>query len=327
MNLPASAACQLVPQATIFTLSKFAKLLLAQMSISSRNTLPVSCANAPQHGVAHGARLLENFLEHEMLVAALFRHDGVPRMWWTGRFMGGRRNRSAARPRGSAPPCRHRPGKTCRACAENRRNVGGHEVFAVAQPDHHRRAVSRSHNLLRIRGDEITPARNTPVISFTALRTASSRLPSLACFSTRCAITSVSVSVTNLWPSALQLVLQSEVVLDDAVVHHHDVALAIAVRMRVLFRGTSVRGPARVADAVGAVNGVQLRMASSRLRSLPDARRSCSYLSVHHGDARRVVPAVLQLRRPSIMTGRPFRTDIANDSAHAVGLLRLKKSE
>ena len=34
--------------------------------------------NAAQRGVAHGARLLENFLEHEMLEAALFRHDRVP---------------------------------------------------------------------------------------------------------------------------------------------------------------------------------------------------------------------------------------------------------
>ena len=35
-------------------------------------------AHAAQRGVADGARLLEDFLEHEVLVAALFRHDGVP---------------------------------------------------------------------------------------------------------------------------------------------------------------------------------------------------------------------------------------------------------
>ena len=48
-----------------------------------------------------------------------------------------------------------------------------------------------------------------------------------------------------------------EIIFDDAVVDHHDVALAIAMRMRVLFGGTSVRGPARMADTVGAVDGVQ----------------------------------------------------------------------
>src|ERR1051325_10526546 len=31
------------------------------------------------HGVANGARLLVNLLEHEMLEAALFRHDRIPR--------------------------------------------------------------------------------------------------------------------------------------------------------------------------------------------------------------------------------------------------------
>ena len=34
--------------------------------------------NASQRGVAHRARLLVDFLEHEMLEAALFRHDRVP---------------------------------------------------------------------------------------------------------------------------------------------------------------------------------------------------------------------------------------------------------
>ena len=68
---------------------------------------------------------------------------------------------------------------------------------------------------------------------------------------------SVSVSVTNLWPSSRQLLLQGQIILDDAVMHHHDVAVAIAMRMRVLFGGPSVRRPARVADAVGPVHRIQ----------------------------------------------------------------------
>jgi hypothetical protein len=35
-------------------------------------------------------------------------------------------------------------------------------------------------------------------------------------------MTSVSVSVVNLWPSELELFLQGEIVLDDAVVHDDD---------------------------------------------------------------------------------------------------------
>ncbi len=34
--------------------------------------------NATQSGIAHGARLLIDFLEHEMFEAAFFRHDRVP---------------------------------------------------------------------------------------------------------------------------------------------------------------------------------------------------------------------------------------------------------
>src|SRR3981081_1705250 len=50
-----------------------------------------------------------------------------------------------------------------------------------------------------------------------------------------------------------QLLLEREIVLDDAVVHDHDSARAVAMRMGVLFGGTAMRGPAGVSDAVGAV--------------------------------------------------------------------------
>ena len=52
----------------------------------------------------------------------------------------------------------------------------------------------------------------------------------------------------------LQLVLQLEVVLDDAVMDDDDAAGAVAVRMRVFLGGPPVRRPARVADAVQAVD-------------------------------------------------------------------------
>ena len=78
MNLPASAACQLVPQATILHLAEIPGTRLGEISISSRKMRPGFLSHAAQRGVPHGARLLEDFLEHEMLVAALFRHDRVP---------------------------------------------------------------------------------------------------------------------------------------------------------------------------------------------------------------------------------------------------------
>ena len=46
--------------------------------ISSRNTLPVSCDDAAEDRLARGRRLLEDLLEHEVLVAGLLRHDRIP---------------------------------------------------------------------------------------------------------------------------------------------------------------------------------------------------------------------------------------------------------
>ena len=51
-------------------------------------------------------------------------------------------------------------------------------------------------------------------------------------------------------PFLLELLLQIQVVLDDAVVDDDDPAGAVAVRMRVLLGRPAVRRPARVADAV-----------------------------------------------------------------------------
>ena len=68
---------------------------------------------------------------------------------------------------------------------------------------------------------------------------------------------SVSVSVVNLWPSSISFFFEAEIVLDDAVVDDHDLSGAVAVGMRIFFGGASVGGPARVANAVGAVERLQ----------------------------------------------------------------------
>ena len=93
MNLPASAACQLVPQAMIFTCRKRANSAGRDIHLVQEDAAGL-LAHAAQRGVADGARLLEDFLEHEMLVAALFRHDGVPQdVRDLAVARGGRRNR------------------------------------------------------------------------------------------------------------------------------------------------------------------------------------------------------------------------------------------
>ncbi len=51
-----------------------------------------------------------------------------------------------------------------------------------------------------------------------------------------------------------ELALQLDVIFHNAVMDNHDLAGAVAVRMRVLFGRAPVRGPARVSDAVRAFN-------------------------------------------------------------------------
>ena len=50
-----------------------------------------------------------------------------------------------------------------------------------------------------------------------------------------------------------ELMFQLEIIFNNSVVDDDDFAGAIAVGMRVFFRGTAVRGPTRVPNAINAV--------------------------------------------------------------------------
>ena len=79
----------------------------------------------------------------------------------------------------------------------------------------------------------------------------------------------------------LELMLQREVVLDNAVVYHHHVVLTVAVRVRVLFRGPSVSRPSRMADAERAVH-----------RAHPDGLFQVAELSLRAPDDQFLVVAI-----------------------------------
>src|SRR5262245_22271040 len=94
-------------------------------------------------------------------------------------------------------------------------------------------------------------------------------------------------------PFALELMLQIEIVLDDPVVHHDDAAGAVAVRMGVLFGGTSVRGPAGMPDAVLTVDRAG-RDDLFEPRQLAGAAAQFDGSVVNDRDAGRVVAAVFE---------------------------------
>src|SRR5580700_4184546 len=76
MNLPATPACQLVPQASMLIF--FAALNSASLiSISSRKICPVSCEIRPRV-VSRTARGCSYLLKHEMLKPTLLGLNWVP---------------------------------------------------------------------------------------------------------------------------------------------------------------------------------------------------------------------------------------------------------
>ena len=140
-------------------------------------------------------------------------------------------------------------------------------------------------------------------------------------------MTSVSVSVTNLWPSRREFVLQLEIILDDAVVHDHDFAGAIAMRMRVFFGGAAVRGPARVADAVDALE----RALANRFFEIAELAGGAADIELaglgYHGDAGGIVAAILQAAQ-AVQNQRHdfFMPDVADNSAHVKFLPEIQPS-
>ncbi len=114
----------------------------------------------------------------------------------------------------------------------------------------------------------------------------------------------------------LELALQIEIVLDDAVVDDDDLAGAVAVWMCVFFRRASVRRPACVPDAVIAVERVD-RERIFEARKLAGATPQLDRAVANHGDAGRVVAAVLEAPQ-AVDEDREnlLAADIADDSAH-----------
>ncbi len=114
-----------------------------------------------------------------------------------------------------------------------------------------------------------------------------------------------------------KLLFQVDVVLDDSVVDHDDLAGAIAVRMSVFLRRAAVRGPARVADAVDAVDW---RDADGFLEVAQLSGGAANFkfaIVAHDGDAGRIISAIFQA--PQAVQDQRHHAlwaDITDNAAH-----------
>src|SRR5260370_1403339 len=117
-------------------------------------------------------------------------------------------------------------------------------------------------------------------------------------------------------PLGLQALLDRQVVLDDAVVHHHQLARAVGVGVRVLVGGAAVGGPAGVAEADGAVDRPLSQDPLEHLDA-PGRPPDLQPLGPDHRRARRVVAAVLEpLEALADDVDRALVPDVADDSPH-----------
>src|SRR6185436_3371859 len=113
--------------------------------------LPGLAADAADGGIADGARLLKNLLEHEVLVPTLFGHDWVPQNMLDLAVEG------LAVEVGEADAFWGEDGHVAvhekehvAGVVQNGRDVGGHEVLVVAETDHGRRSGTDRYDLIGI---------------------------------------------------------------------------------------------------------------------------------------------------------------------------------
>ena len=117
-----------------------------------------------------------------------------------------------------------------------------------------------------------------------------------------------------------EFAFEVEIVFDDAVVDYDDAAGAVAMGMGVLFGGAAVGGPAGVADAEGAVEG----MLAEDFFEVGELAGGAADIEGGAGgaadrDACRVVAAIFEAPQALNDDGNHFSwADITNDSAHGI---------
>ena len=128
-------------------------------------------------------------------------------------------------------------------------------------------------------------------------------------------------------PATDELLAQLGEVLDDAVVHHGDVAGARGVRVRVGLARLAVGGPTGVPDAAGARH-FEVAEGVRKLGHLALAGDHLNAAVLLHGHTRRVVAAVFHAGEPLHQDGRGARlTGIADDSAHRCSFIESGRHE
>src|ERR1700728_4717215 len=199
--------------------------------------------------------------------------------------------------------------------------VGRHKVFVVAQADYQRRSVARSHDLVGLidrdhtQGKHATEFFHGTAHSFFQRRTIS--IPGLEMLFNQVR-NHFSIGFCREGVAFFdQLFLQAEIVFDDPVMHDHDLAGAIAVRMSVFFGRTPVGSPASVANAVGAVERLEANDFFQIAQFAFGASKLQLVAITGDGNSSRIITAVFE--PPQALDddrNHFFFADVANNATH-----------
>ena len=237
-----------------------------------------------------------------MLVAAFFRLDGVPRdagevaldgvAVEVGELDAGQREDGHVAVGEEVDVAR---------VVKNAGNVGGDEGLALAYADDDRRAEARGDNLVRLGGGENAQGKRAGEAldgaadgDFKRDGLAGGDRVVLHLFDE--VGNDLGVGLGDELVALLgEFAFEVEIVFDNAVMNHDDAAGAVAMGMGVFFSGAAMGGPARVADAEGAVEWMFaqdfLKVAELAGRA---AHLELGARGTADGDASRIVAAVFE---------------------------------
>ena len=280
--------------------------------------------NPSQRGVTHRAGLLVDFLEHEVLEAALFRHDRVPGhvldLADDGLPVEVGELHAFGRNYGHVAVTEE---KQVAGVIKDRRNVGGDEVLVLAQADNGGRAVAGSNNLVGLINCDYRQREYAGQLADCLADALFQRWAMTVRGLKKILLDQVRDHFGVGFGGELvaffnQFALQRNVVLDNAVVHDDDAPSAITMGMRVLFRRPAMGGPAGVANAVGAIERLEPDYLFQVAQLALSAANLQAFAIAAYRDSGGIVAAIFQASK-SLDDDRyhPFLANISHYAAHA----------
>jgi hypothetical protein len=118
-------------------------------------------------------------------------------------------------------------------------------------------------------------------------------------------------------PFLFELLLELQVIFDDAIVHNDDFTLTVAMRMGIFLCRPAMRGPAGVSQAIDPID----RIIADGLFEIRQFAGGAANLHMpvltHNCDACGIVSAIFQASKPIQDEGHDFlRADISDNATH-----------